>query len=166
MIVLLACLFVLVCYKWGDWRNWKTYYPTIMFLIAGDFIHAYVAAAKTLWSYTPKVFPGTITHLVVSLVIYPCIVLLFLPNYPQTTTMKRLRYLSFWVAVFSLLEYFALKFNYMQHFNGWSLLYSVIFDCVLFPLLLIHHRKPQIAWFLSLIFGSVIAYWFKLTPSH
>lgn len=35
MIQLLACLFILVCYKWGDWRNWKTYYPTILFLIAG-----------------------------------------------------------------------------------------------------------------------------------
>src|SRR5665648_236270 len=75
MILLLTCLFVLVCYKWGDWRNWKTYYATILFLIAGDFIYYYVAGAKPLWQYTSKLFPGTITTLIISLIIYLCTVL-------------------------------------------------------------------------------------------
>lgn len=166
MILLLACLFLLACYKWGDWRNWKTYYSTILFLIAGDFIYYFVAAAKPLWQYTTKLFPGNITTLIIALIIYPCTVLIFLPIYPESGAIKKGCYITVWVCLYAFLEYLALKYNYMQHFNGWHFAYSVLFDYMLFPLLLIHQKKPPAAWLLSCIFGFGIAFLFKLSASH
>ncbi|HWQ43616.1 MAG TPA: CBO0543 family protein [Desulfosporosinus sp.] len=166
MILLLACLFVLACYKWGDWRNWKIYYPTILFLIAGDFIHFYVAAAKPLWRCTAKVVPGTITTLIIALIIYPCTVLVFLPFYPKSGVIKKVCYITAWVCLYAFLEYLALKYNYMQHLNGWNFIYSVLFDYALFLLLLIHQKKPPGAWLLSSILGFGIAFLFKLPASY
>lgn len=33
-----AILYILVCLKWGDWRNWRKYYPTILYVIIWDLI--------------------------------------------------------------------------------------------------------------------------------
>jgi len=166
MILLLAFLFVLVCFKWGDWRNWKTYYATILFLIAGDFIYYFVAGVKPLWQYTAKLFPGAIATLIISLIIYPCTVLIFLPFYPISGVIKKFRYITAWVCLYAFLEYLALKYNYMQHFNGWHFSYSVLFDYTLFPLLLIHQKKPPVAWLLSCIFGFSIAFLFNLSAPY
>jgi len=166
MILLLACLFILVCYKWGDWRNWKTYYPTILFLIAGDFIYYYVAGAQPLWQYTTKLFPGAIATLIIALIIYPCTVLIFLPFCLESGAIKTGYYITAWVLLYAFLEYLALKYNYMQHFKGWNFAYSVLFDYTLFSLLLIHHKKPPVAWLLALILGFSITLFFKLSAAH
>ena len=166
MILLLAGLFILACYKWGDWRNWKTYYPTILFLIAGDFIYYYVSAAKPLWQYTAKLFPGTYATLIIALIIYPCTILLFIPFYPKSGSIKKVCYITGWVCLYAFLEYLALKYNYMQQFNRWNFLYSVLFDYALFPLLLVHQKKPSVALLLSSIMGIGIAFLFKLPALH
>ena len=166
MILLLAGLWCLICYQWGDWKNWKNYYPTMMFFIAGDFIYLYAARTKPLWQYTAKLFPGTITTLIVALIIYPCTVLLFLPSYSKLGAIKKICYIIFWICLYTLLEYLALKYNYLQHSNGWNFIDSVLFDCALFPLLLIHQRNPPIAWLLSCILGFGIAFLFNLPASY
>ncbi|HEY8910452.1 MAG TPA: CBO0543 family protein [Desulfosporosinus sp.] len=166
MILLLAGLFILACYKWGDWRNWKTYYPTILLLIAGDFIYYYVSSAKPVLQYTAKLVPGTFATLIIALIVYPCTVLIFFPLYPKSGAIKKACYITFWVCLYAFLEYLALKYNYMQHFNGWNFLYSVLFDYALFPLLLVHQKKPPVALVLSSIMGIGIAFLFKLPELH
>lgn len=34
--IMMGAIFIITCWKWGDWKNWKLYYPTIQFLIIGD----------------------------------------------------------------------------------------------------------------------------------
>jgi len=29
-------LYLFAAWKWGDWKNWREYYPTILFFIIGD----------------------------------------------------------------------------------------------------------------------------------
>ncbi|ADY56069.1 hypothetical protein Sgly_1772 [Syntrophobotulus glycolicus DSM 8271] len=166
MIVVLAFIFLIACYRWGAWRNWKTYYPTILFFISGDFIYLYLFSVKPLWQYTAKMMPGTITTLIVALIIYPCTVLLFLPNYPRSGLFKKIRFVSFWVLLFSGLEYLGLKYNFMQHFHGWNFICSVVFDCILFPLLVIHQKKPYIAWFLAFIFCVGVLFLFQVPAKY
>ncbi|WP_338448335.1 hypothetical protein R4Z09_19085 [Niallia oryzisoli] len=33
-----ALLFLLAAMRWGDWLNWRMYYPTILFFIGGDLL--------------------------------------------------------------------------------------------------------------------------------
>ena len=166
MIILLAGFFILACYFFGDCRNWRSYYPTILFLIAGDLIYLYVTSAKPLWLYTPTLISGTIATLIVALVIYPCTILIFLPTYPKSGALKKTGYIMGWVCLYAILEYLGLMYNYMQHFNGWNFVHSVLFDFALFPLLLIHHRNPSVAWLLAVIIGFGISFIFKLPAPY
>ncbi len=168
MVAMIALIWALVTLKWGRWKEWKTYYPTILFIIAGDFIHVYICTAKPLWRFTPDtLFSGVSEHLIASLVIYPCTVILLFTFYPQfkSWTIKTL-YIALWVLIYLAGETLALKLGYYVHANGWSLAYSALLDCLLFPLLIIHQRKPQIAWLISLTIGFFIFFWFKLPTSH
>lgn len=162
MILLLVCLFILACYKWGDWENWRSYYSTILFLIAGDFIYSFVSAAKPLWRYNPTIFSGTITGLILAIFIYPCIVLVFLPTFLNLGRKNKIIYITIWVCGFSVLEYLGFKFHYLSYFNGWRYACSYIFDWILFILIVVHQKTPPLAWLLSLIIGVVITSWFKL----
>lgn len=84
MVIMIALLWVLATIKWGRWKEWKTYYSTMLFFIAGDFIHAYVSAVKPLWRFSGDPFFGEVTeHLISSLVIFPCTVLLLFSFYPE-----------------------------------------------------------------------------------
>jgi hypothetical protein len=167
MILLLACLFVLACYKWGDCKNWRSYYPTMLFLIAGDLLYLYVSSAKPLWHYTAKLFSSTLTTLIVALIIYPCTVLLFIPTFNQLRSWgKKIVYIVIWVGLYFGLELLALKYDYMQHYNGWNLGYSLIFDCLLFPLLIIHQKRAPVAWLLAGFIGVGITFYFKLPAPY
>ena len=100
---MIALNWALVTLKWGGWKKWKTYYPTILFFIAGNFIHEYIVAAKPLWSFAPDpFFSGMSEELITSLVIFPCTVILLFTFYPQfkTWTIKTL-YICVWVLIYS-----------------------------------------------------------------
>jgi len=162
MILILVCIFILACYKWGDWKNWKSYYSTILFLIAGDFIYSFVSAAKPLWRYNSTIVSGTITGLILSIIIYPCTVLIFLPTFVNSGKMNKFLYITIWVCGFFGLEYLGVKFYYLSYFNGWCYAYSFIFDSILFILLVVHQKSPPLAWLISFIVGVSITLWFNL----
>lgn len=162
MFFLLVLIFLLACLKWGDWKNWKCYYSTILFFIAGDYIEAYVTSVKSLWEYSATIFSGKVTHLVTSLIIYPSIILVLLPFYPKSGASKKALYILMWVLILTVLEYIEIKFGILVYSNGWCFMYSVLFDCVMIPLLILHQRKPPLAWLSALIFGSIIGFAFRL----
>lgn len=168
MVIMIALIWVLVTLRWGRWKEWNTYYSTILFYIAGDFIHSYISSVKPLWSFSSdSLFSGVIEHLISSLVIFPCTVILFFSFYPESKSWKlKTLYITLWVLIYSAGEFLALKLGYYVHLDGWSFVDSILFDCFLFPLLIIHQKKPQIAWLLSLAIGSFITIWFKLPASH
>ena len=168
MVIMIALIWVLATIRWSRWKEWKTYYSTMLFFIAGDFIHTYVCAVEPLWRFSrDPLFSGVTEHLITSLVIFPCTVLLLFSFYPELESLTiRTLYIALWVLIYSTGEYLALKLGYYVHENGWTFTYSVLFDCLIFPLLIIHQRKPEIAWLLSLIMGSFITFWFKLPASH
>ncbi len=166
MIIPLALIFIAIALKWGDWKNWKSYYPTILFFVAGDFIHTYLTALKPLWRFSATVFPGVITHLITNLVIFPCIFLVFLPTYTKLGLIKKVLYIALWVNIIAVIEFIGLKFGHFTYFNGWRFAYSVIFDCIIFPLLIIHQRKPLLALILAIIIGIGIMVLFKIPLPH
>lgn len=46
--IILVLVFVIIAWKWGDWKNWKLYYPTILFMILGDFVYIFLTYKKPL----------------------------------------------------------------------------------------------------------------------
>ncbi|AET65784.1 hypothetical protein Desor_0026 [Desulfosporosinus orientis DSM 765] len=160
MILVLVGVFITICFKWGEWRNWRLYYPTILFLIAGDFIAGFVASSKPLWKYEATIFSGNVTQLLVALIIYPCTILIFFHFIKKLKSVSL--YILIWVSIYAFLEYFGVKYQYFSHSNGWNFGCSVMLDFILFSLLVIHQKNPVYAWIVSFITGLTITLIFKL----
>jgi len=51
VLIILIIMSIFLCWKYGDWKNWKLYYPTILYLIIGDLACNILTARMPLWSY-------------------------------------------------------------------------------------------------------------------
>ncbi|WP_373370790.1 CBO0543 family protein [Lederbergia panacisoli] len=74
---------MIAAFIWGDWRNWKKYYPTILFMICSDFFSAILMYEHPLWMYKKSLLlPNhTLTNFFIAFLMYPAVVLIFLANY-------------------------------------------------------------------------------------
>ncbi|MEW5548418.1 CBO0543 family protein [Peribacillus frigoritolerans] len=101
MHFLFTALFLLAGIKWGNWRRWRDYYPTILFFIIGDLLYSCLLFNHQLWTYKEIFFGIRIPRndLIISLIImflaYPLTIMIYLGRFPQS---KRKQ--SFWIALF------------------------------------------------------------------
>ncbi|WP_282173854.1 hypothetical protein [Cytobacillus firmus] len=142
MNALYAFLWIFALWKWGDWRNWKMYYPTFLFYILGDFLYLYLLSDfYPMWTYDPQGIDEKVnltnTHVSFSImaVKYPVTILIYLYRFPGGKLIKKLLYI--------------LKYD-----NGWSLKWSILFNAVMFTILRVHHKRPAAAWGLSIFSSS------------
>lgn len=57
--VVYCILFVFVCWLKGDWKNWRKYYPTILFFALGEMELNFIFYKHSLWEYTSPNFTHT-----------------------------------------------------------------------------------------------------------
>jgi len=159
--IFLAIVSIVISYKFGDWRNWKNYYPTILFFILSNVACTLLTYNHTLWSYETKILSHTFCDLFVCITVYPSIVMLFIPKFPKKIT-KIITHISFYVAIFTIAELIGMKFGYFTHHNGWNIWFSIIFNYILFPLLYLHYKKPLYAWIIALISPHILFFLMKI----
>ncbi|WP_235816484.1 CBO0543 family protein [Bacillus massilinigeriensis] len=136
---------------WGDWRNWKKYYPTILFLIIGDFLYNFLLYKKSMWIFHDLILPNhTIITLVAMVFSYVVTVLIYLGRFPKGWKKSTLWFLL-WFGIYLITEYANYKFGFITYHNGWNFGWSVFFTGIIFFILPIHHKQPLIAWLISLI---------------
>lgn len=151
MIFLLAAGYAIACYRWGDWRRWRDFYSTILYVIIGDLAYQFVFCDYRLWSYTG--FLGhTYTALLIMFLVFPQAVILYLTHFPAGL-IKRIFYISTWAAVNTMIEEIACVTNGLRYEHGWNLFASFVLFFVAFGLIRIHHEKPLLVWPVSLICG-------------
>lgn len=148
------------CFKWGAWRRWEEFYPTILYLIIGSLTCAYVFFEYRLWIFIS--FMGdSVTCLIIKNLIYPPAVILFLTHYPEGFV-KQLLYITGWAAVNTMLEYIACVLGGIYYDHGWTLLCSFILFFIAFALVRLHYKKPLLVWIPSLACGAALALIFKI----
>lgn len=158
-------LTILAALKSAKWASWRSYLPTIYYFSFGNVLYQYFAfQEKPLWILTKPFVSQTITDLTYTLIIYPCIILLFIGNGPQRQWTKQFIHLFKWIFIFALFEWIALKYGYITYYNGWNFWWSVLFLFIMFPMLKIHHNKTAIALILSpfIIVFYLIAFQYQL----
>lgn len=150
-------LFMLAAIKWGNWKNWREYYPTILFFIAGDLLHNFLLYNHSKWTFKETIFAEqilsnhTIISLMIMIIVYPSTVLIYLGRFPKDRT-KQIAWLLFWVAIYSVIEVINLHYLHLiEHHNGWSIGWSILFNFAMFTILRIHHTFPPLAWVISFI---------------
>lgn len=146
--------FLLAAWKWGDWRNWQKYYPTILYLIMGDLLNNFVNYQRHFWYYNANILPNhTIISLLIMFIAYPSTVLIYLGRFPEQGFFKKFLWWGFWVLAYAIIEFINNKYlNLISYDNGWSFGWSILFNMFIFFLLRVHQKKPVYAWIISLIY--------------
>jgi hypothetical protein len=159
MHFLFNILFVGAAIKWGDWKNWRLYYPTWLFFIGGDLFKNALLRNHRLWSYQETTTWGSkilIGHMAIDILImllaYPSTLLIYLGRFP-TGRLKQIGWILLWVVIYSLIEFINLKYLHLiEHHRGWNMFWSILFNIVMFTTLKIHVTKPLLAWSISILF--------------
>ncbi|MEW9668256.1 CBO0543 family protein [Ammoniphilus sp. 3BR4] len=134
----------------GDWKNWRRYYSTIIFFIAGDLIQNFTTSFVNypLWRYHGTIPPN---HLLINLLInfmaYPATVLIYL-KYALRGWKPFIFHFLLWVFLYSIIEYINLPLGLISHYNGWNIWSSVLINLILFLTLRVYYAYPLIGWLL------------------
>ncbi|WP_131238007.1 CBO0543 family protein [Cytobacillus praedii] len=151
MYILINILYMIAGFKWGDWRNWKQYYPTILFFIIGDFLYNFLLYKQSMWLFHDIFLPNHTTITVLAMVVsYSATVLIYVGRFPIGWKKRSLWFLL-WAGIYICAEYFNSKFGFITYHNGWNIWWSVLLTGIIFFILPIHYKKPLLAWVLSII---------------
>ena len=153
MILVIRCIFAALwipaTYKFGDWKNWSKYYPTMLFMGMGSLIYNVTYKNKILWSLNPGAINPIFSELFVIFTVFSCTVVIFLTHFPNTL-IKQFKYITLWVLIYITIEVIMLNIGMQYNSNGWNIWWSLLHNYYQFPLLAIHYKKPYLAWGLAI----------------
>lgn len=147
--LILITLFILICWRFADWKNWKSYYPTVLFLVICNLLGDIVFGNQLFWQYNGLV-NHTFSDLLITFTIFPCMALLYLSYFPERRFRQVIYYLG-WVFFSFFLEFTMQTMGYISYNSGWNLWWSFFFNFPWFFLLRLHYLRPLLAWFVVLL---------------
>lgn len=163
--LIIALFTIYSTWRYGDWENWHKYHTTMIYIATGGLLYEFLAHDNKLWTFHPDFLMNEqLTVLVYALVTMPLSVLIFLSRYPRTFR-KQLLYLMKWVLIYASVELLLQSCGRISYNHGWSFYYSLLFDMMMFPMLILHHWKPLRAYLLSVVIIFLLMQWLHI-PLH
>lgn len=163
MHVLVAVWAVAAAWLRADWRRWYLYQSTMLYMGFLNMIYNFITNDFQLWETVPDL--AFMNHmrieLLYSVVLFPATVLLFLSRLPDGNK-KRLLHVVKWATLYTSVELVAMWRGAIVYHNGWNLGWSLAFNAIAFPMLILHHKKPLIAYGLSVFFTVSFVLIFKV----
>lgn len=155
MRILLAAAGIFFALIFVKWRHWKEYYPTVLFMLVMNLTMSMITRDHRLWIFLPSsvLTTHTLSDPVHTFITFPATVLLFLSYYPHRLR-HQVYFTAAWAALYSWTEFFFSYLGLMTYDNGWSIVWSTLFNCAMFPILRLHYLNPIMAWALS---GLILA---------
>jgi hypothetical protein len=163
LIVTVILLFFSLIY--ANWKNWRSYYSTILFVICVDFFISIVTFEHSLWHFNKALLiPNhTIADFVIAFTNLPLITIVFLSRYPYKTQLyKQIAYIFFWTILFTGVETIFLFLKLISYHNGWNFWWSLVVWFFIFLAIIIHHIKPYIAWLLCFTCSIFLILYFQI----
>lgn len=154
--LLISLMFILACWRWADIKNWKRYYPTIQFMIISQLLYRFFTNGHYyLWKLEKDIFllNHTFSFLIVTFIVFPCTVILFLTHYPKKGP-KQLMYIIEWTGLYIAIEVVMHTLGTITYHHGWNLWWSLGFDTTIFPMLRLHALFPLLTWAISALLIS------------
>ncbi|WP_374934625.1 CBO0543 family protein [Neobacillus driksii] len=161
--ILLCLTVILCCWKFGDIKNWKKYYPTILYLVINNLLYCFFVGKKHfLWRLEPDFLLNfTFSILVQTFIILPCIAILFLSYLPKTRK-KVILYLIITGSILAGIETIMFIAEKITYHNGWNYWWSVAFNFLWVIMLRFHYLKPISAWIVSFLFTAFFIIYFHV----
>ena len=163
-LIILAAIFISLCYKWGDWKSWRLYYSTFLFYIIGALTAHILTSPKDLWLIHFSFWNNTFANYFIAFFIFPCIITLFLTYYPKQIFTQVVYILSY-VFALSLIEYIAYIKKAIYYYNGWTFGWSVLLYLGMFSLFRLHYKSKGWAWFIFFLSIGAGVIYFKIPLS-
>lgn len=151
--------FLFAAWKWGDWQNWRKYYPSMLFVMVVNLSASYITYHYPLWIFNDDFLVSTemTVEFLNTYVNLPATALVYLTKFPADGLGKKLSYISCWVLLYGLLELIDNKIiGGISYANGWAWPYSVLFDLAMFLIIWTHHVKPLWGWGMAVTTAIVI----------
>lgn len=165
MHIILVVVSILAVWIRKDYFHWKEFYPTMQYIALGNLTYNFLCASHWLWRLSPDIkwFNHSLLELGYTFIVFPFTALMFLARYPKNMGKVRvlLHYL-FWIGLYVVVEYVLLLRENIIYKYGWSLLWSASFDCLMFPFLLLHYKKPLIAIILGVPIAIFLLWYFDI----
>lgn len=124
----------------------------MLYISACDLLYQCLCSHYLLWVYVPKwpIYHQLLTNLGYTFVFLPATALMYLSRYPSGKRLYvKLLYGVKWIAAFVLGEWIYLLTTSMDYHHGWTLWWSVLFNVMMFSMVLLHHKRPIWAYALS-----------------
>lgn len=164
--ILISLLAILLTWKWGDWQNWQLYYPTILYMIIGDLTYLNLASNKPLWQYESRNYSGDFIEFLIAFIVFPCTCFIFFSLYAKARKYKSIVvYILFFIFcafIYTSFEGFSFLLGFISYNNGWNLYWSFALNLTMFPLILLHYKKPLWVWLPSIACAFIVIYKFSL----
>lgn len=164
MRLLIFSGFILGAWQWGDWKNWKVYYSTILFFILASFYYISIYHNYPLWRYEPLpplnhiLSNSTLIAVAITFIVFPCTTLIYLGNYPDGK--KQYFYLVFWITLYTLIELVMFLLHGITYHHDWNLAWSIVFNIALFSSIRLHFLRPWFGWVTGIVFALFFAFVF------
>ncbi|WP_408010224.1 CBO0543 family protein [Pseudalkalibacillus sp. A8] len=158
MQIVYPIIFFIISLRWGKWKNWQKYYPTILFMVVGNLFYLYLFKEYPMWrfehTFEEKLLPTRMSINVLKVFTsFPILTLIFLSHYPEDRNVKKkVSYIIFWSILFGVIEYVSKLFGMISYHHTWNMWWSLFFDSVMFSILAVHYKRPIIAWIVSGLF--------------
>jgi hypothetical protein len=149
LIILLG--YAVLCYKYGDWKRWQQFYPTILYVIIGDLSYNALFPDKLLWRYE-LLFNHIFGNFLFTFFVFPSVIILFLTHYPSGL-LKEILYIGFWTILNGTIEYISFLNGSITFHYGWNIFWSLGLYFIAFILIRLHTKYPLIVWPVSLTFA-------------
>lgn len=151
-------LWILAAWRWGDWKAWRTYQSTILYFIALDILYLWLTHDYPLWRLQPtRWVPNHALAVLIEFGVFACTLLIFLGNYPSAWR-KAIGWFILWIALYSAVEFVMEHIGIIKYFHGWTFVASILFNCVMFPMLRLHFKHPLVAYGLSICIAVMLLY--------
>jgi ABC-type multidrug transport system permease subunit len=156
----IALFGIFACWKWGDLGKWRSYLPTLLYIAAANLTYSYLTGDRRLWQFENHlpIHDRKIIDLLYFFIIDPAIAFVFLSKRPDKPR-SLLWVLPLWTIGFTILEYIVYLLRGITYHNGWTLGWSLLFYAIMFPMLMLHDRKPLLAYVLSV---AMTAFYMKV----
>lgn len=156
-------IWITIAYKLGDWKNYRKYYPTMLFMGTGNLIYNVIYYKKRLWDFNNDLLAFPFHELFIIFMIFFPSVLVFLTHYPSGKRItKRILYLVMWVFIYTGIEVIMYALDMIDYYNNWNFSWSILHNSYQFPLLYLHHRNPVYGWIVGFAILGFILFIFKV----
>lgn len=164
MHIFIYASFIIAFFLFGGKTKAKKYHATMLFVIVANLLYSVICSDHILWHYelADKRFEFII-ELLYTFTVLPITAFLFLEHLPpRSESINFFLHFFKWEAIYLFVEWLMVQFGTLKYENSWTILWSAIFLIVMFPCIYLHHKKPIVAYSISVVFIIFLIYYFEV----